>query len=121
MAKKGGNKWLHWVLSVAILAGLAMAVAKYLNTGEVLEALRSFNMAFVAPILLVSAFYLFLKLEDVAETSRLGLRLIDEAGIGMAPGSAFGPGGAPFMRLCFARKADDLREAARRLSGWLAG
>jgi aspartate/methionine/tyrosine aminotransferase len=67
------------------------------------------------------AFYLLFRVEDVAETSRLGLRLIDEAGIGMAPGSAFGPGGAPFMRLCFARKADDLREAARRLSFWLAG
>jgi aspartate/methionine/tyrosine aminotransferase len=67
------------------------------------------------------AFYLLFRVEDVADTSRLGLRLIDEAGIGMAPGSAFGPGGAPFMRLCFARRADDLHEAARRLSGWLAG
>jgi aspartate/methionine/tyrosine aminotransferase len=67
------------------------------------------------------AFYLFFSVEGIDDTSRLGLRLIDEAGIGLAPGSAFGPGGASFMRLCFLRRPDDLEEAARRLSGWLAG
>jgi len=66
------------------------------------------------------AFYLFFTLDGVAETSGLGLRLVDEANLGLAPGSAFGPGGEPFIRLCFARRTDDLAEATRRLSGWLA-
>jgi len=67
------------------------------------------------------AFYLLFTVDGIADTSRLGLKLVDEAGIGLAPGTAFGPGGAPFMRICFARKAEDLSEAMRRLTGWLAG
>ena len=60
-------------------------------------------------------------LEEFEETRSLGLRLVDEANIGIAPGSAFGEGGTPFIRLCFLRKADDLREATRRLRTWLGG
>jgi aspartate/methionine/tyrosine aminotransferase len=67
------------------------------------------------------AFYLLFTVDGIEDTSRLGLKLVDEAGIGLAPGTAFGPGGAPFMRICFARKAEDLIEAMRRLTGWLAG
>jgi aspartate/methionine/tyrosine aminotransferase len=65
------------------------------------------------------AFYLFFRIDGVEDTASLGLKLVDEANIGLAPGSAFGAGGAPFMRLCFLRKADDLEEATRRLSAWL--
>jgi aspartate/methionine/tyrosine aminotransferase len=65
------------------------------------------------------AFYLFFMIDGVADTSRLGLRLVDEAGIGVAPGTAFGPGGAPFMRICFERRPEDLEEAIRRLRSWL--
>jgi aspartate/methionine/tyrosine aminotransferase len=65
------------------------------------------------------AFYLFFTMDGAEDTGALSLRLVDEAGIGLAPGSAFGPGGAPFMRICFARRAEDLEEAARRLTNWL--
>jgi aspartate/methionine/tyrosine aminotransferase len=65
------------------------------------------------------AFYLFLRIEGMEDTSKLGMTLIDEANIGLAPGSAFGEGGEAFMRLCFLRRADDLKEATRRLSAWL--
>jgi aspartate/methionine/tyrosine aminotransferase len=44
------------------------------------------------------------------------MRLVDEANVGLAPGSAFGEGGEGYLRLCFARKAEDLDEAVRRLS-----
>ncbi len=67
------------------------------------------------------AFYLFFTIDGLEETANLGLKLVDEANVGMAPGTAFGEGGAPFMRLCFLRKADDLREATRRLRAWLEG
>jgi aspartate/methionine/tyrosine aminotransferase len=65
------------------------------------------------------AFYLFFAVDGAPGNSALGLRLVDEAGIGLAPGEAFGEGGAPFMRLCFARRADDIREATQRLRNWL--
>jgi len=65
------------------------------------------------------AFYLFFSIDGEADTAGLGLRLVDEANIGLAPGTAFGPGGEHFMRICFARRADDLAEAARRLVAWL--
>lgn len=65
------------------------------------------------------AFYLFLAVEGLADDRALAYRLVDEARIGVAPGSAFGPGGEGFLRLCFARSPDNLIEAAGRLSDWL--
>jgi aspartate/methionine/tyrosine aminotransferase len=65
------------------------------------------------------AFYLFFTIDGATDTGKLGLTLVDEANIGIAPGNAFGPGGEEFMRLCFARKAEDLSEATRRLRAWL--
>ena len=66
------------------------------------------------------AFYLFFGIRGANDTRALAKRLIDEARIGLAPGTAFGPGGAPFMRLCFARDPDQIDEVAERLTGWLA-
>jgi aspartate/methionine/tyrosine aminotransferase len=65
------------------------------------------------------AFYLFFGVDGQDDTRRLGLRLVDEANVGLAPGNAFGKGGAGFMRLCFARDAGQLREATARLAGWI--
>jgi aspartate/methionine/tyrosine aminotransferase len=65
------------------------------------------------------AFYLFFAVDGVTDTRKAALSLVDEAGLGIAPGTAFGPGGESFLRICFARKADDMREAMRRLGAWL--
>ncbi len=65
------------------------------------------------------AFYLLFAIDGEPDTADLALRLVDEAGIAMAPGTAFGPGGEPYLRICFARKADDMREVASRLVNWL--
>lgn len=65
------------------------------------------------------AFYLLFSIDGEPDTASLALRLVDEAGIAMAPGTAFGPGGEPYLRICFARKADDMREVALRLTNWL--
>lgn len=66
------------------------------------------------------AFYAFLRVPGVTDPAALALRLVDEANVGLAPGSAFGPGGENGLRLCFARKAEDLEEAVRRLRPALA-
>ena len=62
------------------------------------------------------AFYAFFKVDGVSDSRALALRLVDEANVGLAPGTAFGEGAAPYLRLCFARKAEDLEEAVRRLA-----
>jgi len=66
-----------------------------------------------------AAFYLFCAVEGERDSRALALRLVDEAGIGAAPGSAFGPGGEGYLRLCFARAPDDVAEATRRFAAWL--
>ncbi len=65
------------------------------------------------------AFYLFFSIDGQPDVAKLGLRLVDEANIGLAPGTAFGDAGKGFMRLCFARGEDSLNEAAARLVDWL--
>ena len=65
------------------------------------------------------AFYLFGSIEGENDTRGLALRLVDEAGLGLAPGTAFGRGGERFMRICFARQPSEIREVADRLVRWL--
>lgn len=65
------------------------------------------------------AFYQLFSIDGFEDTAKLGLQLVDEANIGIVPGSAFGPGGETFNRICFARDAEQLREAMRRLTAWL--
>jgi len=61
------------------------------------------------------AFYLFFRVEGETDTRKLALRLIDEAGVGLAPGTALGSGGRDFLRACFARKPEDVEIAAQKL------
>ena len=46
---------------------------------------------------------------------RLAFRLIDEGGVGLAPGTAFGAGGENFLRVCFARNPEHIRQAAESI------
>ena len=66
------------------------------------------------------AFYAFFRVRGANDARALALRLVDEANVGLAPGTAFGPGGEGFQRLCFARAEDDLAEAVRRVARVLA-
>ena len=68
-----------------------------------------------------AAFYLFCAVEGFPDSRALALRLIDEAGVGAAPGGAFGPGGEGHLRLCFARDPVQIAEATRRMARWLTG
>ena len=66
-----------------------------------------------------AAFYLFFSIDGFADSRALALRLIDEAGVGAAPGGAFGPGGEGHLRICFARDPEQIAEATRRMARWL--
>ena len=68
-----------------------------------------------------ATFYLFATVDGIEDTRRFALRLIEEANVGVAPGSAFGPGGERFIRISFARAPEEIAEAVRRLSLWFAG
>ncbi len=65
------------------------------------------------------AFYLFFQIDGIEDTVAAARRIIDDVGVGLAPGTAFGPGGEQFFRLCFARSKDSLEDAMDRLVGWV--
>ncbi|MEM9107242.1 MAG: aspartate aminotransferase, partial [Pseudomonadota bacterium] len=65
------------------------------------------------------AFYLFFSVDGVEDTRRFALDLVRQTGVGLAPGTAFGPGGETYLRLCYARKRAHLKEAVRRINAWL--
>jgi aspartate/methionine/tyrosine aminotransferase len=65
------------------------------------------------------AFYAFFRVEGLTDARQAALDLVDEANVGLAPGTAFGPGGEGYLRLCYARKSDDVSEAMRRIEAWL--
>ncbi|HSX92774.1 MAG TPA: pyridoxal phosphate-dependent aminotransferase [Hydrogenophaga sp.] len=65
--------------------------------------------------------YAFFRLPGQADCLDVAKRLVREAGLGLAPGSAFAPEAAGWLRWCFAsRDVARLEEGVRRLSGWLA-
>ncbi|HEY8605753.1 MAG TPA: pyridoxal phosphate-dependent aminotransferase [Noviherbaspirillum sp.] len=67
------------------------------------------------------AMYLFFRVDGVQDTLALCKRMVSEAGLGLAPGSAFGPEGEGYVRWCFASSIERLDEGARRLEKFLQG
>jgi aspartate/methionine/tyrosine aminotransferase len=65
------------------------------------------------------AFYLFFAVEGEPDSHRLARKLVEEAGVGLAPGGAFGAAGDGYLRLCFARSRESVTMAADRLVNWL--
>ena len=65
------------------------------------------------------AFYMFFALDGMRDSLATTLRIIDEAGVGFAPGGTFGPGGEGFLRMCYLRDPKRLEEAMHRFGKWL--
>ena len=65
--------------------------------------------------------YAFFKLDGFDDSLVLAKRLVAEAGIGLAPGSAFAPEAQGWLRWCFASKdVSRLRKGVDRLASWQA-
>jgi aspartate/methionine/tyrosine aminotransferase len=65
--------------------------------------------------------YAFFKLEGHPDAVTTAKRLVAEAGLGLAPGEAFAPEAAGWLRWCFASKdLGRLRLGVERLQHWLA-
>ena len=107
------------------LAALATGEADFARLRQRLAANRSLigdaltstgRVRFAMP---EGAFYLFCAVDGFDDTRALAFRLVDEIGVGVAPGTAFGSGGEGFLRLCLARRSDELAVACDRLVDWL--
>lgn len=62
------------------------------------------------------AFYAFPNITGTGlDEGDLSRRLLNEAGVALLPGTAFGPGGAGFLRLAYTQSEDTLRAAIDRI------
>lgn len=64
------------------------------------------------------AFYLFFSVDGETDSRALARRVLYEAKVGLAPGTAFGPEGVGCLRLCFAISPELARDAVARLQGF---
>lgn len=78
---------------------------------------RTGRCRFVVP---QGAFYLFFSVDGETDTRKLVFRLIDEAQVGLAPGTSFGPGGENFVRVCYARDPNQVADAMTRVADVLS-
>ena len=65
--------------------------------------------------------YAFFRIEGVTNSVAVAKDLIAKAGIGLAPGSAFGPEGQGWLRWCFANRPETNAAGLERLAGYLKG
>lgn len=84
---------------------------------RVLAALEKMGLAVVEP---AGAFYVFPSIKGAGLTSeQFCARAIEEAGVGLVPGSCFGSEG--YVRLSYCVSDEDLDEGLRRLDRFVAG
>src|ERR1700737_3613922 len=77
------------------------------------------GMPRVETALPAGAMYAFFRVEGVSSSLDFCRRLVRDAKLGLAPGSAFGPEGEGFVRWCFAASEERLAEGIARLSRYL--
>jgi aspartate/methionine/tyrosine aminotransferase len=65
------------------------------------------------------AMYLFFRIKGEMDSLALCKRLVSEAGLGLAPGSAFGPEGEGAIRWCFASAIERLALGVQRLEDFI--
>lgn len=66
------------------------------------------------------AMYAFFRVDGVADSLAFCKRLVRDARLGLAPGSAFGPEGEGFVRWCFAASPERLLDGVGRLRAFLS-
>ncbi|MEO6921632.1 MAG: pyridoxal phosphate-dependent aminotransferase [Collimonas sp.] len=66
------------------------------------------------------AMYLFFRIDGVSDSLALCKQLVRDAGLGLAPGNAFGDEGEGYVRWCFASSLERLEDGAQRLQRFLS-
>jgi aspartate/methionine/tyrosine aminotransferase len=64
--------------------------------------------------------YVFFRLDSPFDSLTLAKRLVAEAGLGLAPGAAFGIEGEGYLRWCIASSVERLESGVQRLQAFLA-
>lgn len=64
--------------------------------------------------------YLFFRVDGVDDSLALCKQLVRDAGLGLAPGNAFGPEGEGYVRWCFASSLERLEDGVQRLERYLS-
>ncbi len=105
-ALREGEPWVKWMVERC----------KH-GRDLVLARLGAMNRVSVIPA--DASFYLMLRVEEMGDPVEFCKRLVREARIGLAPGTAFGAGGEHYLRLCYAQGEERLSEAMDRLAGFL--
>ena len=67
------------------------------------------------------AFYAMFEVDGVDDTLAFCKRAVTQAGLGMAPGTAFGRGAERLVRICYAKSEANLHEAMDRLASFVDG
>ncbi|GAV31043.1 aspartate/tyrosine/aromatic aminotransferase [Coriobacteriaceae bacterium EMTCatB1] len=111
---------------------VAGAAALLHGQGEVarMRAVYAERRAFLVPALRAlglrvevepeGAFYVFADARAWGEDSlAIASRLLEEAGVAVAPGVDFGPGGEGFLRFSYATSMERLEEGVERLAQWV--
>ena len=69
----------------------------------------------IEAMLPTGAMYAFFKVHGVTDSLAFCKKLVADAGLGLAPGIAFGPEGEGFIRWCFAASEERLSQGIERL------
>jgi aspartate/methionine/tyrosine aminotransferase len=103
------------------LAAVTQGEPVIANTLERFRAARDFLVGELGKIpgievaLPSGTMYAFIRVQGVTDSLAFCKQLVAEHGLGLAPGSAFGPQGEGFVRWCFAAATERLAEGAERL------
>lgn len=65
------------------------------------------------------AFYLYFKIAGVNDSLQAAFSIVDNAKVGIAPGSAFAADDSGWFRVCFNRNLDDIKTGADQLASWI--
>jgi aspartate/methionine/tyrosine aminotransferase len=117
----GAQKFLQYGAIAALDDGEAF-VAEFVGrcrTGREIVSRRLARMKRVREVASNGSFYSMFEVEGVTDTLAFCKDLVKHAGVGLAPGIAFGSGAETLIRLCYAKSAENLELAMDRLEAYL--
>ncbi len=93
-------------------------ISRFKSSRELLvkELNKNNNIEFGYPN---AAFYLFFRIKNIQDTLKLSHKIVDEVGVGLAPGIAFGKHFNSFIRICFAKSNKTLKSALKKIGPYI--
>jgi aspartate/methionine/tyrosine aminotransferase len=113
----GGQSFLQAGCLAALTAGEPFVETLVARCGQAAEMVFQ-QLASLPRVSLArpaGSFYAFFRIDGVDDSLAFAKRILAETGVGLAPGSAFGPGGEGHLRLCFAGSPAHLAAGLDRL------